>query len=103
MQWDAAKDEFFFKFNFHKVDPEVVAGKRAPTKREVLRLNMSLFDPLGLLAHYIIKVKVLLQQLWRQELKWDDDLPGADLKNWQDWLDSPSCLQYFIRFCTIYI
>ena len=31
-----------------------------------------LFDPLGLIAPYITKAKLLLQTLTRKSLKWDD-------------------------------
>lgn len=53
-----------------------------PTKRNMLSESSKLFDPLGWLAPVIVKVKILLQELWKEELEWDDILSGSILKEW---------------------
>ncbi|CAG7701925.1 unnamed protein product, partial [Allacma fusca] len=87
LQWRTCTDEFFFLLQFHKVDKDVVAGLAIPTKRQVLALTMSIFDPLGFLAPLIIKVRILFQCIWRSGLGWDDELTTQLNQKWLQWLD----------------
>lgn len=48
---------------------------------------MSIYDPLGLLSHYLIHVKILLQELWRTKIKWDEQIPKCLKPNWIRWLN----------------
>ncbi|XP_070067134.1 uncharacterized protein [Drosophila virilis] len=50
------------------------ASKKRPTKRRVLSVVTSIFDPLGLLGFFNIRAKIILQNLWRSNIGWDDDL-----------------------------
>ncbi|GBP02047.1 hypothetical protein EVAR_88437_1 [Eumeta japonica] len=45
-----------------------------PTKRQVLKIVMSLFDPLGLASPVTTKAKQLLQEIWRRGTGWDDEI-----------------------------
>ncbi|XP_036337479.1 uncharacterized protein LOC118747503 [Rhagoletis pomonella] len=51
------------------------------TKRHVLSDAAKIFDPLGLVAPVVIQFKILFQELWLHNLRWDDELPNnlADL------------------------
>ena len=62
--WDAEEDEFFFSS---------IQTDKPLTKRGILSVVSSLFDPLGFLAPFILPVTVLLQDLWGKKLDWDDD------------------------------
>jgi hypothetical protein len=64
MFWDIATDNLVFKLNFNRVDKALIRGGKVPTKREILRIVMSIFDPIGFLAPPVIPAKVLLQKLW---------------------------------------
>ena len=86
MWWNSEKDEFTFKLNLHKVDSEIRDGKRIPTKREVLSLLMSVFDPLGMIVHLIIKGRMLLQDVWKLGIGWDDKLSEDLFQRWLVWL-----------------
>ena len=44
------------------------------TKRSFLRTIATLFDPLGFLAPFIIRAKVVMQEIWRKGFGWDDEL-----------------------------
>lgn len=57
-----------------------------PTKREVLQVLMSIFDPLGFVSHYTIGLKILLQDIWRSGIKWDDELNEELYSKWSTWL-----------------
>nr|XP_034194844.1 uncharacterized protein LOC117611069 [Osmia lignaria] len=52
------------------------------TKRLVLSEVAQLFDPLGFVAPIIIRAKLLIQELWLQELSWDDILPLHITQQW---------------------
>jgi hypothetical protein len=105
--WDAETDVFGFKF-VHSLKPS--------TKRGILSVASSLFDPLGFLAPLILPVKILLQDLWRTGVSWDEEVPEPYLSKWREWLqgiqhvvniqiptcfksqslDSPSCIQLHV-------
>ena len=46
------------------------------TRRGVLRVTGSVFDPLALAAPYLIKAKLIIQELQRCQIEWDDVLPN---------------------------
>ena len=50
-------------------------GKYVPTKRGILSDISKTFDVLGWIAPVILPMKVLFQQLWKLEVKWDDPIP----------------------------
>ena len=45
-----------------------------------------MFDPLGVLAPYILPAKCLIQSLWRKNKGWDEPLDEEDQRIWEDWL-----------------
>ena len=76
MFWNMLTDNFTYSLKFAKLDHYVLNGSRRPTKREVLRAIMSIFDPpLGLIAHFLVYGKILLQKIWRAGTDWDEPLP----------------------------
>lgn len=46
---------------------------------------MSVFDPLGMLAPFTIKGRILLQKVWRSGIGWDDLLKKPEMKMWSEW------------------
>ena len=64
-KWDIPSDTFTFTYNF--ID--------APSsKRGILKVTRSLFDPLGILVAFILIAKLLLQELRRLGFDWDTEL-----------------------------
>ena len=51
-------------------------------------LVSTIFDPLGILSPLTIRIKMLLQQLWKLGEKWDEPLPAELHSNLQKVLDS---------------
>ncbi|XP_036320010.1 uncharacterized protein LOC118734393 [Rhagoletis pomonella] len=49
--WNTSDDVFEFHTKFHRLPKDVLHGTRAPTKRELLRIVMSVFDPFDVEAH----------------------------------------------------
>ncbi|GBM78037.1 hypothetical protein AVEN_34882-1 [Araneus ventricosus] len=52
------------------------------TKRHLLRAIGKIFDPLGLLTPFTIRVKCILQVLRMKEMSWDEELPPDIPKTW---------------------
>ena len=46
------------------------------TKRGILSPISSIFDPLGLIAPDLIEPKMIIQQLWKTKIDWDELLPS---------------------------
>ena len=46
-----------------------------PTKRGVLSQLCTIFDPLGTLNPCILELKLIIQELWRRKIEWDNIIP----------------------------
>ncbi|XP_038221498.1 uncharacterized protein LOC119839325 [Zerene cesonia] len=86
LMWDAERDELGFNTSMNRVPAEVRERERPPTKREALSAVMSIYDPLGLLSHYTIRAKIILQSLWRLQLSWDEAIPNEESELFTEWL-----------------
>ena len=95
LTWNPEQDNFTFHVSFHKVNPEVLTGAKLPTKRDFLKILMSVFDPLGFLAKYTVKGKILLQDVWRSGLSWDDQLEGTLAEKFTVWLNELHVIRQF--------
>ncbi|XP_055623093.1 uncharacterized protein LOC129766546 [Toxorhynchites rutilus septentrionalis] len=85
MWWSPSSDTFTYKMFTQRNEKILLEGKR-PTKRELLRTMMSIYDPLGMIAHYLMFVKVLLQDVWRSGVSWDECIADREWEKWQTWL-----------------
>ncbi|UYV68155.1 hypothetical protein LAZ67_5003214 [Cordylochernes scorpioides] len=55
------------------------------TKRIMLSEAHAVFDPLGLFSPFTIVPKIILQQCWKSELKWDQPVPEDIVKKFVEW------------------
>ena len=74
--------EDVFTFNFNTAEQELKFTKRSFLKRIAM-----LFDPLGFLAPFIIRAKILMQEIWIVGVGWDDPLPDEMNKKIKIWFD----------------
>ena len=78
IRWNMTSDEFFY-------------GKRYPlpngsiSKRTMLSLVASVYDPIGLISPLIIFGRIMLQRATRLKAGWDDSLPDDIVKPWVKW------------------
>ncbi|XP_041372869.1 uncharacterized protein LOC121386135 [Gigantopelta aegis] len=79
LQWDMNKDSFFC---------DVSTTPRSFTRRGVLSVVNSLFDPIGFLAPITIQGKLILRNLMNGTIDWDEPLPPDKLSEWVTWKDS---------------
>ena len=63
-------------------------GNRKPTKRDVLSITMSVFDPLGFWSPFTIKSKIIMQDVWRNAVAWDEVIRDEESVGWALWLRS---------------
>ncbi|XP_062713936.1 uncharacterized protein LOC134290758 [Aedes albopictus] len=64
----------------------------APTKRQVLRTIMKLYDPLGFVAHFVVHGKILMQEIWRSGTNWDEPIAEHLLAIWSRWIELYECI-----------
>ncbi|XP_065180165.1 uncharacterized protein LOC135810600 [Sycon ciliatum] len=77
MLWDTEHDTLH-------IAPVSAVSKSATTKRSILRHTAQFFDPLGLQSPVLVGAKILLQDLWKLNVGWDDDLPQDIICRWCD-------------------
>ena len=88
MYWHSNNDVFQYNCRFTRLRRNVFQDKVVPTKREILQVLMSIFDPLGLVTHRTIGLKILLQDIWRSGIRWDDELADDLFQKWLCWLSN---------------
>ena len=76
--WNYFTDEFFFKF---QTQVESAQGLM-PTKRNVLRVIASFYDPMGLISPIIVQMKILLQDICKANYHWDAKLDSELTTQW---------------------
>lgn len=57
-----------------------------PTKRFILQTSARIYDPLGFVAPFLIRVKILFQRIWRIGTSWDHGIPDELVQDWKNWL-----------------
>ncbi|XP_050315358.1 uncharacterized protein LOC126749716 [Anthonomus grandis grandis] len=57
----------------YKIGP--IESSTRVTKRTILSSISQIFDPLGLLSPVTISAKIILQQLWKLKISWDESIP----------------------------
>ncbi|XP_055842840.1 uncharacterized protein LOC129909789 [Episyrphus balteatus] len=72
--WSPRSDSFSFAIRTHNLKYNLLLENAWPTKREMLRVLMSIFDPLGLIANFLIFLKILLQEVWSSGIEWDQKI-----------------------------
>ena len=91
VQWNIASDQFGFS---------IVIKDRPATRRGILSIVSSVYDPLGFAAPFILNAKLILQDLCRNKYGWDDKIPDEYLQRWQAWLQElPKLEQLKIERC----
>jgi hypothetical protein len=55
------------------------------------------YNPLGLISPFTIRVRTILQALWGENLDWDTLVPDKFITLWKVWLDELFELPKFIK------
>ncbi|XP_055623567.1 uncharacterized protein LOC129766992 [Toxorhynchites rutilus septentrionalis] len=87
MKWIPRDDLFVYTFGDREDLQQILRQDHVPSKREVAILVMSLFDPLGFIAFYLVTGKMLIQELWSKGTGWNQRIPQDINKRWRLWAD----------------
>ena len=79
IHWHVKNDCLYFKLSRKDV--------KKFTKRALLSILCSVFDPLGFLAPFVVRGRVLIQQLWAIGVDWDDEITGNVATSFAGWID----------------
>ena len=91
MQWRVNTDTFGFDVN---------VKERPPTRRGILSIIGSVFDPFGFAALFVLTAKKILQDLCKMKLGWYEEIPPEYNVRWQKWLvDLPMLSKLLINRC----
>ena len=78
VKWDVQEDTLGFNMRF---------SERPLTRRGILSVISSLYDPLGLISPVIFVGKAILQELCRlKDVGWDDEIPPDVAQRWLAWM-----------------
>ncbi|XP_053947719.1 uncharacterized protein LOC128856441 [Anastrepha ludens] len=71
-----------------------------PTKRNVMKAMAKIYDPLGMLGPFTVRIKLILQNIWKENLEWDEALSGDNMNDFQHWQEEIKALHNFnMRRC----
>ena len=91
MSRNIVTDRFEFK---------VTIKEKPLTRRGILSIVSSVHDPLGFTSPFLLPAKLLLQDLCRSNLAWDDLLQGKHAARWKAWLNElPTIQQLSVERC----
>ena len=74
LRWVNSSDELIFNINTERIDHNIRTGVNKSTKREFLKVIMSIFYPLGFLTPFTIESKLIMQSVWSSKIDWDEKL-----------------------------
>ena len=78
-KWDVKNDTFIFR------KPNLDIKIKRLQQRQLLSIAASLFDPLGMITPFALRIRSLFQAVIKQGKKWDEEVRAEfhiDLKKW---------------------
>ena len=83
LKWNAELDQFVWEISKEKMS---AIYDKPVTRRSLLSVIYSVFDPLGFIAPFTMKAKLLLQTLCRKKVTWDADIEEPERAQWERWI-----------------
>lgn len=84
--WEVSTDRYTYR---------TTLTDKPTTRRGILAMAASMYDPLGFAAPYTLQAKRLLQEMVRRGVSWDEEPPEDILKQWGRWREDLAILQMF--------
>ncbi|CAG2256055.1 unnamed protein product [Mytilus edulis] len=82
--WDVNEDKIKFK---------VKLSDKPLTRRGILSIVSSIFDPLGLVSPVTLRAKAIVQHLCKEKFGWDEQIPQECHDKWKSWVKNLPCLE----------
>ena len=76
--WDEIEDNLVFRLDDIFKD----AANVVPTKRNILSVISTFYDPVGYLQPFTIQLKILFQKIYKLNINWDNSI-GELLVEWK--------------------
>ena len=73
------------------------------TRRGILSLVSSMYDPFGFASPIVLPAKQVLQRLCQAKYEWDEILPEDELKSWRSWQKCHLSKMFQTRFARQYL
>ncbi|XP_050951513.1 uncharacterized protein LOC127154148 [Labeo rohita] len=86
MQWCTENDTFTYN---------IQVQEKPLSRRGILSVVNSIYDPLGFLVPLILPVKLLLRDMCKQGYGWDEEIDGKRAEQWIRWLEDLNHLSDF--------
>ena len=83
VNWNTVKDKFWFNLKDIAIKDQ---ANNALTKRSILKVLASLYDPLGILSPIMAEAKILFQDICKDNINWDEELNETYKQRWHQWL-----------------
>jgi len=89
LEWDKKADEFVFDFE------EFLSKSKSVelTKRNILSLSASIYDPIGMISPISAQIKTIFQDLCVDKSDWDDIVSGETKDKWVTLLEKLEILE----------
>jgi transposase InsO family protein len=78
IKWNAETDHLGFSYSMNEKWSVV-------TRRSLLSIISSVYDPMGMVAPFVMKAKMILQVLCQDKIGWDDEIPQQQAQEWKQW------------------
>ena len=82
--WNIEKDTFSFKINL---------DRKPITKRGLLSMISSIYDPLGYAAPFVLEGRQILQRLCNKNVQWDEIVQQDVQSDWAKWVEQMNQLE----------
>ena len=86
--WDVTDDQLTYR---------VKVPDKPTTKRGILSMLSSIYDPLGIVSPFTLRAKLVFQELCRLKLGWDDTIPDTCKTEWERWTAEVSELDRYVK------
>lgn len=90
LNWHPKGDYLTLNYSFMK---DVTLEMNALTKRQILALTQKVFDPIGFVSPTTLIPKLMLQQLWKDDLTWDQPVTEDLAHKFMSWINELHYLQ----------
>ena len=81
---------------------QIRSKQREFTRRGLLSIVSSVYDPLGLVCPFVLRAKVIFQDECKSGKEWDDPLSPENQLRWSKWLEElPLLKQFEVERCLV--